>query len=187
MINGAIEKGGRLNLSSSFRGRPIHFGLPPAVEAGQSIACFAPGIGQRSKDNGSLIERTHRLLVQQVFLGHAQQRGLIPGRRLRAAAGESSRPSATFTPDLERLHTIVGLGKIDAFNRSGAAGLSAGDGLVLQRVNEQAMDCGSRVRHGDTSYRTDCPVHTKSAEVFVPARPVHRGAFTPLKTGRAFA
>ena len=56
--------------SSLLPRRPIQFGVPAAVEAGEAVASFAPGFGAGRKGDGGVVKGANGLLVKEMQFGH---------------------------------------------------------------------------------------------------------------------
>jgi len=57
-------------LPLGFRRRPIQFGVPAAVEAGEAVAGFASGIRHGGKGDGGVVKGANGLLVKEMQFGH---------------------------------------------------------------------------------------------------------------------
>ena len=80
--------------------------------------------------------RTIRLLVHQMFVGHSQQRGVIPVKYRRCFAGQPLMPSTLPACQRKDLDAVMELREVDNLYQTGTARNPAGNLIPLQRLDE---------------------------------------------------
>jgi outer membrane protein len=113
--------------------------VPAAIKTGHPILSLAARIRHGDKDNRRLIERTDRLLMHEMFVGHQLKGGVVPGRGELLLPCETRVPTAPLTAQVECLHSIARLGLVDRFDRPRASGMLTADGFVLECAHEKSM------------------------------------------------
>ena len=79
------------------------------------------------------------MLVHQMFVGHDQDGGIIPGRDKLLLTGQARLPSALLTADFEDFDPVANLGQVMHSDRTRASLRGAVEGFMLQRVDELLM------------------------------------------------
>lgn len=74
--------------------------------------------------------------MHEMFVGHDEQGGLIPGRCTLFMAGDPCVPTASLAPHFERFHSIPCVRQVRGVDGTSAPRLQAAEGLVLQRADE---------------------------------------------------
>ena len=111
--------------------RPIQFGVPAAVEAGETVTGFASGIWHGSKCDGSVIEGACGLIVEEMHFGHHRDRGAVPRWGWLFFAGNLFLRMALFAFGFICLDTGEMGGVVGNVHRSAASRLSTSQMFML--------------------------------------------------------
>ena len=127
------------NLAFRFGRRPVHFRVPAAVVALETIPGFTPGIGQRDEGDGGVVERTRRLFMEQMDLSHHGNRGHIPGGLVFFFPSDRFHCVAAFTFGFVALYTAEVGGVVGDIHGSATVRFSACQMFMLKGLDKTAM------------------------------------------------
>ena len=105
--------------------------MSAAVEAGEAVTGFAPGIWHGGEGDGSVIEGASGLIVQEMHFSHHRDRGAVPRWHRLFFAGNLFLRMTLFAFGFIRLNTGEMGGVVGNVHRSAASGLCAGEMFVL--------------------------------------------------------
>jgi len=105
--------------------------VPAAVEAGEAVAGFAPGIRHGGKGDGGVVEGTSGLIVEEMHFGHHRDRGAVPRWGRLFLAGNVLLRMALFAFGFVGLDTGEMWREIDDVHQPAASRLGAGEMFVL--------------------------------------------------------
>ena len=105
--------------------------MPAAVEAGEAVAGFAPGIRHGGKGNGGVVEGASGLLVEEMHFGHHGDRGAVPRWGRLFLAGNVLLRMTLFAFGFVGLDTGEMWREIDDVYQPAASRLGAGEMFVL--------------------------------------------------------
>ena len=74
-----------------------------------------------------------------MFIGHDENRCIVPRRGKLFVPGEAGCPSALRAMRFKNLHPVTNLGQIMHLDRTGASGRGTMDRFMLQRMDELLM------------------------------------------------
>lgn len=114
-----------------FRRRPIQFSMTAAVEAGEAVTGFAPGVRHGGEGDGGVVEGASGLIVQEMHFGHHGDRGAVPRWHRLFFAGNLFLRMTLFAFGFVRLDPGEMRGVVGDIHRSAASGLGTGEMLVL--------------------------------------------------------
>jgi len=126
-------------LPLGFRRRPIQFSVPAAVEAGEAVTGFAPGIGHGGKRDGGVVNGASGLIVEEMHLSHHCDRGDVPRWGRLFFAGNLLLRMTLFAFGFVSLDTGEMRGVVGNVHRSTAAGLGTGKVFMLQCLHKSTV------------------------------------------------
>ena len=105
--------------------------MPAAVEAGETVAGFASGIGHGGEGDGSVVEGACGLIVEEMYFGHHRDRGAVPRWGWLFFTGNLFLCMTLFAFGFIRLDTSEMGAVVGHVHCSTAARLGTGEMLVL--------------------------------------------------------
>ena len=115
--------------------------MPAAVEAGEAVAGFAPGIRHGGKGDGGVVEGARGLFVQEMDFGHHRDRCAVPRWGRLFFTGNLFLRMTLFAFGFVRLDTGEMGAVVSDIHRSAASGLRTDEMFVLQGLHKPAMCC----------------------------------------------
>src|SRR5437016_11880378 len=115
--------------------------MSAAVEAGETVTGFAPGIGHGGERDGGVVKGASGLIVEEMHLGHHGDRGDVPRWGRLFFAGNLFLRMTPFALGFVGLDTGEIGGVVGDVHRPATSWLGTGQMLVLEGVQKPTMCC----------------------------------------------